>query len=274
MLSIGEFARLGGVSPRTLRHYGDLGVLVPAHVDPTTGYRHYELAQLSDLRRVLALRDLGVGLEQIRELTTGDGELSVEQLRGMLRLRRSEISADIAEQQDRLRRVATYLDALERGELMGAIEVIVKQTDPVRMAETTGVAPGYGHANIGPVFGERLPVVWQRLADNGVEVGNCLAYYDWPDDDGNVVVHLGFDVGDQTVPEDDEVRVVELPVVEVASALHRGAMDGISDTYESLVRWIDANGYRIADRGRELTLVWDEQDPSRNVTEMQLPISR
>src|SRR5262249_26612733 len=123
MLSIGEFARLGQVSPRTLRHYGDVGVLVPAHVDAATGYRSDELRQLSDLRRVLALRDLGVGLEQIRELTTEDGTLPVEQLRGMLRLRRAEISATIVEDQQRLRRVASYLDALERGELMRTIDV-------------------------------------------------------------------------------------------------------------------------------------------------------
>ena len=39
MLSIGEFAQLGQVSPRTLRHYADVGVLIPARVDPVTGYR-------------------------------------------------------------------------------------------------------------------------------------------------------------------------------------------------------------------------------------------
>jgi DNA-binding transcriptional MerR regulator/predicted transcriptional regulator YdeE len=274
MLSIGEFARLGQVSPRTLRHYGDVGVLVPAHVDPATGYRSYELRQLSDLRRVLALRDLGVGLEQIRELTAEDGTLPVEQLRGMLRLRRSEISASIAEDQQRLRRVASYLDALERGELMKTIDVVVKETAPLRMAETTGTAPGYGHANIGPVFQDRLPVVWLRLRDAGVEPGKSVAYYEWPDDDGRVVVHLGFDIEDQPLPDTDEVRAVELSVVEVASALHRGPMDDISDTFEAVVRWIDGNGYRISGLSRELYLEWDQQDPSRNVTELQLPIGR
>jgi DNA-binding transcriptional MerR regulator len=59
MLSIGEFARLGRVSPRTIRHYGDVGILAPAHVDPATGYRSYELRQLADLRRILVLRELG-----------------------------------------------------------------------------------------------------------------------------------------------------------------------------------------------------------------------
>jgi DNA-binding transcriptional MerR regulator len=274
MLSIGEFARLGKVSPRTLRHYGDLGVLVPARVEPTTGYRYYELRQLSDLRRVLALRDLGVRLEQIRNLTADDGTLSVEQLRGMLRLRQAEITASIADDRQRLRRVATYLDALERGELMRTIDVVVKDTEPLRMAATTGVAPGYGHENIGPIFRDRLPAVWLRLHDAGVEPGKSVAYYDWPDDDGRVVVHLGFDIGDQPLPDGDDLRAVELAIVEVASALHHGPLDGISDTFEAVVRWIDGNGYLIAGDSRELYLEWDEQDPSKNVTELQLPIRR
>jgi len=274
MLSIGEFARLGQVSPRTIRHYGDVGILEPALVDPATGYRSYELRQLSVLRRILALRDLGVGLEQIRELVDGDGEVSVEQLRGMLRLRESEIAASITEQREQLRRVASYLDALERGEIMRAIEIVVKQADSVRMAETTGVAPGYGHENIGPVFEARLPIVWGRLVESGIEPGTVVAHYEWPDDQGAVVVHLGFDIGDAAVTDDDEVRVVVLPAVEVASVLHRGSPDGIADTYEAAVRWIDANGYAITAPGRELTLVWDPDDPSQTIIELQFPVDR
>src|SRR5687768_11534291 len=162
MLSIGDFARLGQVSPRTLRHYAELRLLEPANVDDATGYRYYEYEQLADLHRVLALRDLGLGLSDIRRLLETDGTVSVEQLRGMLRLRQAEISASIAEQQDRLHRVAAHLDAIERGEVMHDIDVIVKVPEPVRMAETVGVAPTYGYANVHPVFESRLPTVWNR----------------------------------------------------------------------------------------------------------------
>ena len=65
---------------------------------------------------------------------------------------------------------------------MPAIEIVVKHTEAVRMAETTGVAAGYGHENIGPVFEARLPVVWARLVEAGDRTGSCLADYDWPDD--------------------------------------------------------------------------------------------
>src|SRR5450631_4478491 len=72
MLNIGEFARLGQVSPRMLRHYDDLGLLQPSRVDPATGYRFYAVAQLSRLHRILALRDLGFSLDQISGLLDED----------------------------------------------------------------------------------------------------------------------------------------------------------------------------------------------------------
>ena len=70
---------------------------------------------------------------------------------------------------------------------MRTIDIVVKQTEPVRMAETRGVAAGFGHDDIGPIFEARLPVVWKRLVDAGVEPRTCVAYYDWPDDNGQVV---------------------------------------------------------------------------------------
>jgi DNA-binding transcriptional MerR regulator len=57
MLRIGDFARLAGVTVRALRHYEERGLLRPALVDATTGYRFYRAEQLALLDRVLALRD-------------------------------------------------------------------------------------------------------------------------------------------------------------------------------------------------------------------------
>jgi len=70
MLTIGAFARLAQVSPRMLRHYDEIGLFVPASVDASNGYRGYEIAQLRRLHRLLALRDLGFTLEEIRPCLT------------------------------------------------------------------------------------------------------------------------------------------------------------------------------------------------------------
>ncbi len=66
MISIGDFARLGRVSVRMLRHYDTMGLLRPEHVDPHTGYRYYRPEQLRRLNRIVALKDLGLRLEQVR----------------------------------------------------------------------------------------------------------------------------------------------------------------------------------------------------------------
>jgi DNA-binding transcriptional MerR regulator len=102
MLTIGDFARLGQVSPRMLRHYDEIGLLSPDRVDPATGYRYYAAHQLARLHRLVALRDLGFNLEQIGPVL--DEDLTVDELRGMLRMRR---------EQARLRRVEAHLRALE-----------------------------------------------------------------------------------------------------------------------------------------------------------------
>jgi DNA-binding transcriptional MerR regulator/effector-binding domain-containing protein len=272
MLRIGEFASLARVSPRTLRHYAALGLVTPTSVDRVTGYRYYELGQLVDLQRVVALRDLGFGLEAIRELRDADGDLSVERLRGMLDLRRAELAAAIAEQSARLEQVAALLDDMEKGIGMRSIDVTLRTADRLRMAATDGVAPGYGHTNLGPVFDDRLPVVWEHLRANNVQPGISCAYFEWPDEDGRVLAHVGFDIGSQTVADTDDVRVVELEPVQVAAVLHRGPMSGFTDTFLSAVHWIDSNGYEIAERSRELYHKWTPDQPQAIVVELQIPV--
>ncbi len=67
-LTIGQMARINGVSEKTLRMYHDLGLLVPAEVNPETGYRYYDIAQSSRLDLIQTLKELGLSLRQIRTL--------------------------------------------------------------------------------------------------------------------------------------------------------------------------------------------------------------
>jgi DNA-binding transcriptional MerR regulator len=270
MLNIGEFARLGQVSPRMLRHYHELGLLVPDQVDPASGYRSYAVDQLARLHRLVALRDLGFGLDQIAELL--DGEVSLDQLRGMLRLRQAQIAEAVTEDEARLRRVEAHLRALEGSTAM-IQDVVIKSTEPLRVAEVSDLAPGFGPA-LGPILERLYPEVIAGLAEQQVRPGLCLAWYEEPLDDGSVTVHAGFAVGTQTVQASGRITVVDLPVVEVASVIHRGSMERVTTVYEALVRWIDDSGYRLAGRSRELYHQFDLADPSANVTELQMPVSR
>ncbi len=112
MLKIGEFSRISQVPVKTLRYYEELGLINPTHVDAFTGYRHYSVEQLPRLNRILALKDLGFSLEEIGRVVN-EG-VSLENLRGMLRLRQAEQSAQVLEAQDRLARVEARLALIER----------------------------------------------------------------------------------------------------------------------------------------------------------------
>ena len=272
MLTIGDFARLGQVSPRMLRHYDELGLLRPERVDAVTGYRSYAAHQLAGLHRLLALRDLGFTLDQIGEILDQDPPL--EQLRGMLRMRQAQIETTVAEEQARLRRVEAHLRALEGSHTVDVQDIVIKQTHPLRMAEAVDTAPGFGSDSLGPVFTRLLPEVFAYLAQAGARPGICVAHYDEPTEDGSVVLHAGFDIGDQRVDNSERVQVIELPVAEVASVVHRGPMDTVVPVYETLVRWIEDSGYRMAGRSRELYHEWHDEDPTRNVTELQIPIGK
>src|SRR5512137_2728388 len=103
MFKIGDFSRLCRVPVSALRYYADLGLLEPAAVDPASGYRFYAAAQLTRVNRIVALKDLGLTLEEIR--TVLDQGLGGDELRGMLRLKRAEAGRRLAEEQERLARV-------------------------------------------------------------------------------------------------------------------------------------------------------------------------
>jgi DNA-binding transcriptional MerR regulator len=116
MIKIGYFSRLSQVPVKTLRYYDQIGLLKPAQVDDFTGYRFYTISQLSRLNRILALKDLGLSLEQIGRILTG--ELSAAELRGMLRLRQSQLQEEVKVVEEMLDRVEARLQIIEMENMM------------------------------------------------------------------------------------------------------------------------------------------------------------
>ncbi|MEU7763554.1 MerR family transcriptional regulator [Nocardia sp. NPDC049190] len=115
--SISDLAKAAATTSRTLRHYGQLGLLPPSRIG-ANGYRYYDQGSLVRLQRILLLRELGLGLPVIAEVLAGEQDTTAA-LRTHLELLRQE--------QDRIRRriesVHTTLHKTERGEQLMAAEV-------------------------------------------------------------------------------------------------------------------------------------------------------
>lgn len=176
----------------------------------STGYRAYEFAQLASLHRLVALRDLGLSLQQIGEVLPEDP--TVEQLRGMLRLRRAELAQQLTEDEARLRRVEAHLRALDGGAVVSNLDVVMKTSEPIRVVEVQGRAAGFGHQNLGPVFERLVPQVLDA-SKRATKPAMMVAWYDEPDDDGSVVVHVGFDIGEQDYKPVEPTSLTVLPAV-------------------------------------------------------------
>lgn len=82
LLSIGEFAHASRLSPKALRLYDELGLLVPARVEPENGYRRYEPEQLAQARRVAALRRIGMPLAEIKRQLQLPADAAATELAG------------------------------------------------------------------------------------------------------------------------------------------------------------------------------------------------
>jgi DNA-binding transcriptional MerR regulator len=273
MFSIGDFASHGQVSVRMLRHYDAIGLLPPAHVDPATGYRTYDAAQLSRLNRIVALKDLGFTLEQVSSIL--DDKVSVEELRGMLRLRQADLQAQLTADAGRLRQVEARLRLIEEEGAMPTDDVQIKRIPGVRVAELTATADSFEPEAIGPViqplYGELMTALERAHV---TPTGPALAYYEDAGDGDGVVVHAAVPVN-AVASDTYEFSIVDLPPVEQAATIvHRGEMDGVMSTIQTLARWIDANGYRSAGYNRELYLDYGRDcDPASWTTELQEPVT-
>ena len=272
MIRIGDFSKLSRVSIKTLRFYDEMSLLKPIEVDRFTGYRYYEFDQLPRLYRILALKDLGFSLEEIGRLL--DGDLSTEQMRGMLKLRRAEIRQRVQEETERLERVELWLRQIEQEDSMSKYDVVIKKIDPIKVASVRGVVPT-------PPDQRSL---WDELmgflqGHNDRMIGPPQAiYHDGEFKERDLDIEACMPITGTLAPT-EHVKVYDLPGFEkVACVVHHGPFATIGEAYDAIAKWIDQNGYQIVGPGRELNLrvpepLGNQNDPN-TLNEIQFPVKK
>ncbi|MEU8379540.1 MerR family transcriptional regulator [Streptosporangium sp. NPDC048865] len=145
--SIAQVARMSGVTSRTLRHYDEIGLLAPARVG-ANGYRHYEEEQLLRLQQILVLRELDLGLAEIREIVDRHTD-PVEALR--------EHHRRLLGERDRLdavaRMVARTITELQESEGKDGM---------TRISRPENLFEGFDGARYAAEARERWPGHWER----------------------------------------------------------------------------------------------------------------
>jgi DNA-binding transcriptional MerR regulator/effector-binding domain-containing protein len=253
MFAIGTFSQIAGVSVRTLRHYDDVGLLRPAHVDALTGYRYYEAPQVTKLNRILVLKELGFTLTEITRMI--EAGVSSEQLVGMLRLRQADAQRAHDAEQLRLTRVAARIKLIEGDHPMSAItSIVVKPLPAAHLATISEPASGFD-ADFGPIFGRLYPALYGELARLGVpSVGPQTAMYR-ERADGQIDVVACAPIAPEASIESPTITAVHLPSVpRAATLIHHGPMADISKSYDALMAWMTEAGETPIGYSRELYL--------------------
>ncbi len=184
--TIGEVARLAGITTRTLRHYDAVGLLRPTGV-AAGGRRLYGRAELLQLQQILVLRELGVDLATVAEILGDDAGPAAGDLR---RERLREHHARLLAERDRFDRLArtveSTLRAWEEGTEMAAKDLYAGFDNSQYEAEARerwgDEAVDRSHASwesLGEegraAFGEESTTIGRGLADlmaQGVDVGD------------------------------------------------------------------------------------------------------
>ena len=268
MLKIGEFSKLSRISVRMLRHYGEKGLLLPAYIDPETGYRRYEERQLLTAGRIAALREMGFSLAAIRDLLA---ETDAEQTLRRLRTRRQELEAELDEVQCRLQLLDSALGNLEKG---GTDMNITVKTIPSRYAATLRMTlPTYADESMGWEILMRETEPLALIPDDPCLC--CAVFHDEEFKESDVDVELQKTVKG-SYPDTEHVRFVSLPPITVASAVLSGPYDGLDDAMRRTALWVEENGYLFD--GPSFCIYHisphETDDPAQFVTEICYPVRR
>ncbi|MGP9526778.1 MerR family transcriptional regulator [Glutamicibacter sp. AOP5-A2-18] len=262
MLSIGMFAQIGQVTHRMLRHWDTAGLLTPAHVDPFSGYRSYDPSQLQRLHQIVALRDLGFGLEEV-SLILAQGA-TAGKISELLLIRQARVEAEHQLATQRLREVQRRLQLISKENLMSRIEIIHKPLPAVRLAAgrfTVAEQPEIA-GRIGPLF-DRITQSIQ-----GQSLATPIAQYNGTED--GVEVIAGYATSAQSLAG---VEIIELPAVpEAICGVHLGAMDTIHESWQAVHEEVLARGLVPSGPCREVYVRAVSDDQADWVTELQQPV--
>ena len=289
MLKIGEFSRLSQVTIKTLHHYDELGLIKPAHIDPVTNYRFYEVEQLPRIYRIIALKELGLSLEQVGLML--DEEMPTEQIRGMLRLKQAEIHQEVREAQRQLALVEFRLRMIEAETKFPELDVVIKKLEPMRVLSFFAESPSKIKTPVDEAIAKTVNAINKAIADgviqhNGVTIdvfhGETILPFESPElSDTQHEILLGVEKSQQSVKVDGigQLTVRDEPEVDAAATLMlTGNQEGQPKKYEKVIllrRWAIAHGYNPQDLVRHLHHRGPLQTPNREdlIIEAQLPLN-
>jgi DNA-binding transcriptional MerR regulator len=266
--SVGEFSKVTGLSVKTLHFYHEQGLLLPSHIDPSSGYRYYDDAAAERARIIVALRDMEFSLPDIQEILSqaeDDADL----------LNRLELQkVRIAQRMSREREIVRALEQVIAGEraareaIAAASFRVEEKTLPEILIASVRMRAKY--SDCGKGFARVAKAVGRYICGKPF----CL-YYDAEYKEEDADFETCFPIRKDARAEGVSVRA--LSGGPCYSLVHRGPYPQLGRSYQRILRAADERGAQVALPTREVYLKGPGMifrgNPKKYLTEIQLPIA-
>jgi DNA-binding transcriptional MerR regulator len=265
VLSIGDFSRMTQLSVKTLRHYHDVGLVEPHHVDPATGYRYYSRDQVPIVQVVRRLRALDMPIPDVRAVLAADPE----DRNAVISAHLGRLETQLAETRDAVKALRDILDRPAGGpELEHRSVPVVPSIAVHAVVERDGLLAWWQDA----VAELRDTVRVQRLDQVGPP-GALFGFEIFADDRGPATVFIPV-VGD--VRAAGRASEFTVPAAELVMIAHRGPHDDVDLAYGALGDYATRHEISVDGPLREYyrRFAWDTDDSSQWETDLCWPIFR
>ena len=267
LVTIGDFSRMTHLSVKALRHYHDVGLLEPADVDPSSGYRLYDAAQVPVAQVIRRFRDLGMPVDQVRTMLQAPD----------LQTRNKVIISHLESMESQLAATRATVTSL-RAMLEDPGEVRPVEYRAVDRIEVLAITSTIELEDFMPWWGRAFSELRRALGQSGLtRSGPDGALYPsefFEVERGDVTAFIpvtGRRAGSVDVPG---VEVIDVPGAELAVMVHEGPFDDLDHAYGSLGVVVAERGIGVDGPIREHYLVgpFDTTDENAFRTEVGWPV--
>ena len=268
LVPIGRFSRMTRLSIKALRHYDRIGLLQPAEVDPSSGYRYYRLTQTRTAEAIRLLRGVDMSLDDSATVLADDTAPDV--VDKLLDRHRERLAESVRVQQ---RRLTTVQRLITGKEPLVPYDVTTKTIDPITVVS---IRRHTDKAGISTAIGESMHALYATVMGSAAELAGAptVLYHDVIDEEQSGDLEVALPIAEPAGPIAVDGNMVRRTVDGgmVATTLHHGAYDEIDGAYHVLAGWIAEHGHTPGFPARELYL----NDPSEvpedeQLTEVQWP---
>ncbi|REK12522.1 MAG: MerR family transcriptional regulator [Actinobacteria bacterium] len=264
LLPIGAFSNMTRLSIKALRLYDDMGILSPAHVDQSSGYRYYTRGQANRAEAIRLLRGVDMPLDEISEVLEAEPDVA----RKLLDAHRDRLVDRLGAHQ---RMLAFLNDLLDGKERLMPYEVNVKTVQDQRVAALRKHAT---HQTIGDEIAGGFATLMQAVMSSGTSPNGAplIIFHDVIDEQNDGDIEICIPIGEANF-EDGEVVARTLPGGPMAFTMHKGPYQEVTPAYHALLAWIDDRGHATLAGPREIYLNDPTQvEEEELLTEIQWPI--